>query len=155
MNTRRYPSSLQAQAEQAANNTHSRRLSEVQAMAPLLAQLDALLPQLTDRGLRVYPDALRLQYVPDYSPARRKALRIDTGATMCDQQGVRRWYDGLISMGFAEVHRTDSDYFPLALMRRSTLLLLVDLPLVATTAERATDAAYTAAPAPTLAPVAA
>lgn len=119
---------LQAQAEQHATTEHARRMAEIKAMAPLLAQLDALLPQLGEHGLIVDVTDMRLQRVLGYGPHGRKALRINTGATFMAWQLVRLWYAALVALGFAEVHRTDSAYFPLALMRLGTLLLLVDVP---------------------------
>jgi hypothetical protein len=128
--------SLQAQAEDRANQDHNRRMAEIKAMAPLLARLDAFVPALHDRGLEVYVSNLQLH--TEYMNDRRvKVLRIDT-CGMLDSRRPARYLETLLAAGFVEEHRSEG-VMPQAILRHGHLRVKVDVP--STTAQRAAQAA--------------
>lgn len=121
------PQGLQAQAEEQANQDHSRRLAELQALAPLLARLDAFAPALAQAGLKLYPRSITL-YTSTVGGRRSvKQLRIDTGG-LFDSAAPQRWLDALVAAGFREVQRDGLDFGGSALLKHGHLLVRVDLP---------------------------
>lgn len=117
--------SLAIQAEDSAHLAHRHRLGELRELAPLLGQLDGFVDLLAQRGLQVPLHNARLSH-HRIGQQRRKVLRLDTNGIFSDATS-QRWMDALLSMGFVELHRTESAY-PTALMRNGTLLLEVDTP---------------------------
>lgn len=125
MRPRSIPTSLQAQAEERANQDHTRRLAEIRAMAPLLARLDAFVPALRERGLEVYPTGVQLH--TEYRDGKQqRVLRIDTSGIL-DSRKPGRWLEALLALGFTEVSRT-TGVVPQAVLRHRHLLLKVDVP---------------------------
>jgi hypothetical protein len=117
---------LQAQAETDANQRHSRRLAELKALAPLLAQLDELMPSLTAQGLKLYPDQIGLTHL-DTGMRRMKVLRLDV-ASIFDKTRPVQWQDALLKAGFATVKHFEAGEYSHAVMRRGSLLLQVTAP---------------------------
>lgn len=132
----RTPTSLQAQAEERANQDHSRRLAEIKAMAPLLARLDAFVPALKDQGLTVYVDGVRL-YTQDRHGKRERLLRIDTCGVL-DSRQPARWLHALLELGFTEVRRSEPPV-PQVTLRHGHLRVIIDAP--ETAAQKAASAA--------------
>lgn len=124
--TTRYgrPLGLQAQAEEAANAEHNRRMAEIKALAPLLAQLDPHMPGLRALGLDINPDAMVLRH-EHVGHRRLRVLRVQTGGLFSDAKRICTWLEALHALGFAEVSR-DACAYPTALLRRGHLLLRVD-----------------------------
>jgi hypothetical protein len=125
----RTPTTLQAQAEQHANEAHSRRLAELRELAPLLARLDELVPALAERRLNVYPENLSLQRLRtgDLLGPRHKVLRI-TGAFSLYRSERPAWYEAFRALGFRVVkHDAASTTYPTAVLRKGPLLVCVDL----------------------------
>lgn len=120
------PLGLQAQAEDAANADHNRRMAELQRLAPLLALLDPHMAGLRALGLDLSPDNLGLQH-EHIGGRRMRVLRAQTGGLFNDIKRMCDWLEALKALGFAEVSRTDSQHYPTALLRRGTLLLRVDV----------------------------
>jgi hypothetical protein len=121
--TRQQPATLQAQAEEQANQAHARRLAEIKALAPLLASLETLLPALTTRGLQVYPSQLSLEKERDAAGRQQSQLRLRTDAMFSGERPAK-WLDALAALGFTEVSR--STYC--VTVRRGRLVLVVDKP---------------------------
>ena len=120
---------LQAAAEAHANEVHTRRLAELQAMAPLLAKLDALCPALEARGLYVTPDNLSLYretVCGANARVRHRVLRLQTGL-FSTSETTQRWLTALLDMGFETLSAT-SGVYPTALLRKGTLLIRLDVP---------------------------
>lgn len=126
---RRAPSLL-AQAEQQANDAHTRRLAELHQLAPLLDRLQPLIPALEAAELHVHPGDVSLErHYPDGRNGRAlRCLRIRTRLLTGSPTHSQRWIDTLLSMGFREVHRDAAAYYPRAVLQRGHLLLMVDAP---------------------------
>lgn len=119
---------LQAAAEAHANEVHSRRLAELQAMAPLLAKLDCLCPVLAVHGLEVTPDNLSLyrEAVCGNPRVRHRVLRLYTGI-FPSADTTQRWLTALLAVGF-EALSASPGVCPTALMRFGSLLIRIDVP---------------------------
>lgn len=125
----RRPPSLKAEAETQANEIHSRRLAELDALAPLLAHLDALRPELTARKLPIYPDSLSLRrerLTGGYGGPQTKVLRISTDAFF-DHSRPSRWLAALLELGLRVLDFDHDGSYPTVLLRRGPLVLRVDL----------------------------
>lgn len=123
----RRPPSLLAEAETKANETHSRRLAELQALAPLLAHLDALRPELTARKLTINPDciSLRKESLGVGAPY-HKVLRLQVDA-MFDKTRPARWLAALLELGLRVVDFDKEGIYPLVLLRKGPLLIRMEL----------------------------
>jgi hypothetical protein len=133
--TRPQPATLQAQAEDQADREHTRRLAELQTLAPLLAGLQVFLPALADKGLRVYPSQLHLQRERDSAGRLQNQLRLRTDATFSGN-ATTRWLDALLGLGFVQLSQGP---FSITL-KRGRLVLVVDRP---TSAEERSRSATT------------
>lgn len=143
----RHPLSLRAEAEAQATEIHSRRLAELAALAPLLAHLDALRPELTARKLTIYPVSVSLRrerLTGGYSGPHTKVLRLTTDA-MFDHSRPSRWLAALRELGLRvlDFDKTGCSYGTV-LLRKGPLVMRVDLAhpdrdaLLASTASAAT-----------------
>lgn len=126
----RRPPSLKAEAETQANEIHSRRMAELAALAPLLAHLDALRPELTARKLTIYPDSVSLRrerLTGGYSGPHTKVLRLTTDA-MFDHSRPSRWLAALRELGLRvlDFDKTGCSYGTV-LLRKGPLVMRVDL----------------------------
>lgn len=128
--TRPTPRTLQAEAEQHANDRHTARLAELHELAPLLAQLDTLRQPLAAAGLTLYPDALSLTRVRrdpgNWNSPRLKVLRIG-GCFSVHSSQRPAWHTALVDLGFRTLSHNAGSVYPTAIMRKGTLLLEVDL----------------------------
>ena len=126
---RRTPS-LQAQAEQQANDAHTRRLAELHQLAPLFDRLQPLLPALEAAELHIHPADVSLErHYPDGRAGRAlRCLRIRTRLLAGSATHPQRWIDTLLTLGFREIHRDSAQYYPRAVLQRGHLLLMVDAP---------------------------
>lgn len=117
---------LRVQAEAAAASTYKHRTAELEALAPLLLQLDQFMPGLRALGLDLAPRELRLvhEYVGN---CKRRVLRADTCGVFHDSKRICSWLEALRALDFTEVSRSHCPHLPTALMRRGTLLLRVDV----------------------------
>lgn len=123
----RRPVTLRAQAEELANQTHSRRLAELQAMDPLLQHLEALCPQLQAAGVQLYAENLSLMHLT-VAGVRRKVLRVPSYFSSGPNSQMALWVKALLAHGFAPVRCDEPGRpYPTAVLRRGPLLVCVDV----------------------------
>lgn len=124
----RKPSPLLAQAQERADEEHSRRLAELRELAPLLQKLDELQPQLAQHGLAIHPGDIHLgwYHLNGSYGQRRKLVRLYSISFSRDAY-AQRWLDALAELGFRELRRSGGVY-PTAVLQRGHLLLEVDAP---------------------------
>lgn len=125
--SRRAPS-LHEEAQARATEAFNRRMAELAALAPLLAQLQELRPALEERGCTLYTDTITLERESlsgGYSMPRHKVLRLQTSG-WCDKSKPRRFLTALQDLGLKVVSTRPAPYGS-ALLRKGALLLRVDL----------------------------
>lgn len=129
MNRRVSPTTLHARCEVEANEHHARRLAELKTLAPLLARLDELMPELQKRGMPVYPHQLSLWIENDPARgwrARRNVLRIST-YSYGNAQARTSWFRAFLELGFKPLSVSDPSLpYPTATLARKHLLVRLD-----------------------------
>lgn len=91
----REPRTLAELAIARADHEHRRRIAEVKAMAPKLAQLDAFLPALAERGVKLWQHDITTW-------DKGKTLRIHHSFLT---KGESKLLAALIDLGFREIER--------------------------------------------------
>jgi hypothetical protein len=114
----REPRTLEELAIAKADYQHRRRLAEIKALAKKLALLDAHLPALAERGIK-----LGHREINTWDGG--KTLRFTSFGGDCD----KKLFDALIALGFKEVERKDSisDEQTVTLKHGRALLVSVDV----------------------------